>query len=233
MQSYYFTSKLKPSFIFLNFENYIYHNKKIYMADSKHFNEIFEQSISDYHITDDINKNLTNPYSENTLDFLLYKKNWIDTVQWHLEDIIREPSINPVEALKIKRKIDKSNQDRTDLVELIDNFFFEEFKIITPKKNAFIATETPAWAIDRLSILNLKIFHMREEAEREDAESDHKEKCSFKLSILLQQKKDLTTAINQLFENITNGNAVIKTYKQMKMYNDPNLNPILRASSKK
>ncbi len=233
MQSYYFTSKLKPSFIFLNFGNCIYNNKTTYMTDSKNFNKIFEKSISDYHITDDINKNLSNPYTENTLDSLLYKKNWIDTVQWHLEDIIREPSINPDEALKIKRKIDKSNQDRTDLVELIDNFFFEEFKTVTPKKNAFIATETPAWAIDRLSILNLKIFHMREEAEREDAESDHKEKCNFKLSILLQQKTDLTTAINQLFDNIINGNAVIKTYKQMKMYNDPNLNPILRASSKK
>ncbi len=203
------------------------------MIDSKYFNEIFEQSISDYHIKNDINTPAKNPFGEKSLDFLLYKKNWIDTVQWHLEDIIREPSINPDKALEIKRRIDKSNQDRTDLVELIDDWFFDEFKDIKPENNAFIATETPAWAIDRLSILNLKIYHMREEAERADASSEHKEKCSFKLKILLQQREDLSLAINQLFDNIKSGKAIIKTYKQMKMYNDPNLNPVLRASSKK
>jgi len=202
------------------------------MTDSNHFNKIFKQSISDYHITDDISKNLSNPYTENTLDFLLYKKNWIDTVQWHLEDIIREPSIKPEKALEIKRKIDKSNQDRTDLVELIDDWFFDEFKTVAAQKNAFIATETPAWAIDRLSILNLKIYHMREEAERKDADEAHINKCSAKLNVLLQQRKDLSLGINQLFDNIKSGKAVIKTYKQMKMYNDPNLNPVLRAAKK-
>jgi len=203
------------------------------MIDSKHFNKIFEQSIFDYHITDDVNKTIINPYDEGILDFLLYKKNWIDTVQWHLEDIIREPSIDAKKALEIKRRIDKSNQERTDLVELIDDFFFNEFNNIKSNKNAFIATETPAWAIDRLSILNLKIYHMKEESEREDADKNHKNNCLNKLNILLQQKEDLTTAVNQLFENITKGNAVIRTYKQMKMYNDSNLNPVLRASLKK
>ncbi len=203
------------------------------MTVSKDFNRIFEQCIFDYHITNDVNKALSNPYPEKTIDSLLYKKNWIDTVQWHLEDIIREPSIDAKKALEIKRKIDKSNQDRTDLVELIDDFFFDEFKDTKADKNAFIATETPAWAIDRLSILNLKIYHMREESERKDADEEHKNKCAFKLKILLQQREDLTLAIKQLFDNIKSGKAVIKTYKQMKMYNDPSLNPVLRASSKK
>jgi len=233
MQSYNFTSNLKPSLFFLNFGHFIKTFLFKQMIDSKHFNKIFEKSISDYHINNEINHEIINPYEENTLDFLLYKKNWIDTVQWHLEDIIREPKINEEKALKIKRKIDISNQDRTDLVEVIDDWFFNEFKNINHKKNAFIATETPAWAIDRLSILNLKIYHMREESEREDAENEHLKKCSFKLKILLQQRKDLSLAINQLFDNIKNGYAIIKTYKQMKMYNDPNLNPVLRASFKK
>ncbi len=203
------------------------------MINSKDFNTIFEQSISDYHKKYDISQAINNSFETDTLEFLLYKKNWIDTVQWHLEDIIREPNINADKALEIKRKIDKSNQDRTDLVERIDDFFFNEFKAIKPNENAFIATETPAWAIDRLSILNLKIYHMREEAERKDADANHREKCTFKTNVLLQQREDLSLAINQLFENIKTGKAIIKTYKQMKMYNDPNLNPVLRASSKK
>ncbi|NPA68212.1 MAG: DUF4254 domain-containing protein [Chlorobi bacterium] len=203
------------------------------MTDTKYFNEIFEKSINDYHIKDNINTEISNPYKENSLENLLYKKNWIDTVQWHLEDIIREPGISPEKALEIKRKIDKSNQDRTDLVELIDDWFFDELKDIKPDNDAFIATETPAWAIDRLSILNLKIYHMRQETKRTDADEEHLNKCSHKLKILLQQREDLTTAISQLFENIKKGKAVIKTYKQMKMYNDPKLNPVLRASAKK
>ncbi len=233
MQSYYFTLKQKPSFIFLNFGHCLHLLQKNHMINTKHFNTIFEQSISDYHITDDINKTIVNPYNEGTIDFLLYKKNWIDTVQWHLEDIIREPSIDAKKALEIKRKIDKSNQDRTDLVELIDDWFFEEFKNTKPEKNAFIATETPAWAIDRLSILNLKIYHMKEEAERKDADEEHIKKCSLKLKTLQQQREDLSLAINQLFDNLKKGKAIIKTYKQMKMYNDPKLNPVLRAAEKK
>ncbi|MCF6366677.1 MAG: DUF4254 domain-containing protein [Bacteroidales bacterium] len=198
--------------------------------DSKLFNKIFEESIKKYHIKNDITLKHSSEYKEDSIEFLLDKKNWIDTVQWHLEDIIREPAIEPEKALIFKRAIDKSNQDRTDLVELIDDYYFNELKNVEANSSAFIATETPAWAIDRLSILNLKIYHMREEAEREDADSEHKEKCSFKLKILLQQREDLSLAINQLFKNIKTGKAIIKTYKQMKMYNDPKLNPILRNS---
>ncbi len=203
------------------------------MIDIQKFNEIFEQSINDYYKKNDIDLKWENPFDDNSLENLLYKKNRIDTIQWKLEDIIREPSIAPDKALKIKRRIDASNQERTDLVEQIDELFFDKFKDINAEKNAFIATETPAWAIDRLSILNLKIYHMRLETERNDAEKAHIEKCTFKLNVLLQQRKDLTLAIEQLFENIKTGKAVIKTYKQMKMYNDPNLNPFLRASAKK
>ena len=154
--------------------------------DSTLFNQIFEASINKYHIKDDITILFDSIYEKGNIDYLLDKKNWIDTVQWHLEDIIREPSIDPDKALVIKRMIDKSNQDRTDLVELIDDYYFEEFKDTKPNNDAFIATETPAWAIDRLSILNLKIYHMREEAERMDADAEHREKCSHKLNVLLQ-----------------------------------------------
>ena len=197
------------------------------------FNRIFEDTINEYHKYDSVDHPFESKYEEGSLEYLLNKKNWIDTVQWHLEDIIREPSIEPVKALEIKRRIDKSNQDRTDLVELLDDHFFDMFKDTKPQKDAFIATETPAWAVDRLSILNLKIYHMREEAERDDASQEHREKCSFKLKMLLQQREDLSTAIDQLFDMLKKGKAIIKTYKQMKMYNDPSLNPVLRKSEGK
>ncbi len=196
--------------------------------DSTLLNRIFTESIEKYHIKDDVNQEFPELYSPDSVEYLLFKKNWIDTVQWHLEDIIRKPDINPVEALKIKRRIDKSNQDRTDLVEDIDDFLFEKFKDVKPKPDAILNTETPAWAIDRLSILNLKIYHMREEAQRPDADEVHRATCDFKLSVLLQQQKDLSAAVDQLFENLQNGSFIVKTYKQMKMYNDPNLNPMLR-----
>ncbi len=198
--------------------------------DSKLFNEIFEASIKRYHIKDDVTAKLSSKYNEDTIEYLLDKKNWIDTVQWHLEDVIRDPEIEPEKALIFKRAIDKSNQDRTDLVELIDDYFFSEFKDVKANPDAYIATETPAWAIDRLSILNLKIYHMREETEREDATEEHRAKSAFKLKVLLQQREDLSLAINQLFENIKSGKSVIKTYKQMKMYNDPSTNSFLRKS---
>jgi len=191
------------------------------------FFEVFEQSIIDYHVYDSIEQEVKNPYNKEDFKFLLYQKNWIDTVQWHLEDIIRDPEIHPKEALKIKRIIDASNQKRTDLVEFIDGHFLQKYKNVKVFDTATINTETIAWAIDRLSILALKIFHMREEANRESAEEKHKLNCQSKLDVLMDQKKDLCEAIDQLIQDIEEGKKYIKVYKQMKMYNDEDLNPVL------
>lgn len=194
--------------------------------------DIFEQSINNYHITDNVDEIEKNPYEKNSLEQILYSKNWIDTVQWHLEDIIRDENINPVKALEIKRRIDASNQKRTDLVEYIDSWFLQQYKEVQSNDDAKINTETPAWAVDRLSILALKVYHMQIEATRESASDEHKKKCQEKLNVLLEQKKDLSLAIDQLLENIENGKVKIKTYKQMKMYNDEELNPILYQNKK-
>ena len=199
---------------------------------SLYFFKIFDQSINDYHVKDSIETQIKNPYPKNQFEHLLYQKNWIDTVQWHLEDIIRDPEIEPVEALKIKRVIDASNQKRTDLVEFIDGYFLNKFKDIEPNKNATLNSETIAWALDRLSILALKIFHMSEEANRENAEESHKTSCQNKLDVLNEQKIDLSTAIDQLIQDIEKGNKYMKSYKQMKMYNDEELNPVLYKAKK-
>ena len=188
---------------------------------------IFNKSIEDYHITDDVDAAKPNHYENNSLEQILYDKNWIDTVQWHLEDIIRDENIDPVKALEIKRRIDASNQKRTDLVEFIDSWFLNKYKKTTPNADAKINTETTAWAVDRLSILALKVYHMDLEANRTSASDEHREKCQMKLNTLLEQKKDLSSAIDQLLNDIENGLVKIKTYKQMKMYNDETLNPIL------
>jgi len=190
-------------------------------------NQIFDESVKDYHKTDDVDTAIINRYEFKTIEYYLYLKNWIDTVQWHLEDIIRNPQIDPVEALALKRRIDSSNQDRTDLVELIDSYFLDQNKEVEPKIDATINTESPAWAIDRLSILHLKIYHMQQEVDRKDSSVDHMQQCKTKLNILLEQKVDLSTAIQQLIEDISTGNKKMKVYKQMKMYNDPALNPVL------
>ena len=192
---------------------------------------IFEKSINKYHIEDDVYQSFTNPYPKDDIDHLLYRKNWIDTVQWHYEDIIRDPNIDPVAALTLKRKIDASNQDRTDLVEYIDSYFLDKYRSVQTNDGAVINTESPAWAIDRLSILSLKIYHMNEEATRTDASKDHLEKCQQRLQVLLEQKKDLSTAINRLLADIENGDKYMKVYKQMKMYNDDELNPVLRKKA--
>ena len=190
---------------------------------------IFEKSIKDYHINDQIDTPINNPYDKEDIRHLFYHKNWVDTVQWHLEDIIRDPEINALEALKIKRRIDKSNQVRTDMVEFIDSYFLDLYKNVSVKNNAKINTESPAWAYDRFSILALKIYHMREEATRSDASDAHRSSCEKKLQVLLEQQKDLSTAIDELLEDFQNGDKYMKVYKQMKMYNDDNLNPVLRA----
>lgn len=195
--------------------------------------KIFNQSVEDYHIYDNVDSKENNPFEPNTLEWILYSKNWIDTVQWHLEDIIREEDIDPSEALKIKRRIDSLNQKRTDLVEQIDFWFYKKYESIVPNSDARINSETPAWCIDRFSILSLKIYHMAIETSREDASSEHKQKCLDKLHVLREQKIDLSTAIDQLLSDIENGKVKMKLYKQMKMYNDESLNPILYQKMQK
>lgn len=190
-------------------------------------NDIFNKTIDDYHLTDNVDEPIRNPYERGTIEFDLYLKNWIDTVQWHLEDIIRDPAIDPVAALALKRRIDRSNQERTDLVEQIDSYFYTMYSDTQPTDSASINTESPAWAVDRLSILALKIYHMQEQVRRTDATDEHKAKCQAKLDILLQQRADLSLAIDQLLDDFANGRKYMKVYKQMKMYNDPSTNPIL------
>ena len=190
-------------------------------------NKIFNQAIADYHIKDNIDTPINNPFEEGTIENRLYLKCWIDTDQWHFEDIIRDPQIDPAEALVLKRRIDKSNQDRTDLVEQIDSYFREVYKDVKVLDDARINTESPAWAVDRLSILALKIYHMKEQVERPEASEEHKAKCQAKLNVLLEQQVDLSTAIDQLLEDIEAGRKYMKVYRQMKMYNDPSTNPVL------
>ncbi len=197
------------------------------MAFTDICNKIFNESITDYHVKDNVDIPIQNPYPLKSIEYYLYLKNWIDTVQWHFEDIIRDPHIDPTEALLLKRRIDKSNQDRTDLVELIDSYFLDKFKAVTVLPDALINTESPAWAIDRLSILALKIYHMQQEVNRTDTSLEHHQQCEKKLNILLEQQKDLSTAIGQLLDDIAAGRKYMKVYKQMKMYNDPALNPVL------
>ena len=190
-------------------------------------NRIFAQAVKDYHCTDDVDAPIRNPYEAGTIEHDLYLKNWIDTVQWHLEDIIRDPHIDPVEALALKRRIDKSNQDRTDLVERIDSYFWELFQDIKPHPDARINTESPAWAIDRLSILHVKLWHMQEQVDRTDVSAEQHDKCVVKMTILKEQLSDMTTSISQLLDDYAAGRRIMKVYRQMKMYNDPTLNPVL------
>lgn len=194
-------------------------------------NKIFQDVIEKYHIVNTVDQSFSNVYDKDShlIEHLLYRKCWIDTVQWHYEDIIRDPQIDPVAALTLKRQIDASNQDRTDMVEYIDSYFLEEYKDVAAKPNATINTESPAWGIDRLSILALKIYHMNEEATRLDATDEHRAACQAKLDVLLEQRVDLSTAIDTLLDDIKNGNKYMKVYKQMKMYNDDELNPVLRS----
>jgi len=189
--------------------------------------KIFKQSIDKYHLIDKVDQSFENPFQSNSIDHLLYRKNWIDTVQWHYEDLIRDPEIDPVKGMNLKRKIDASNQDRTDTVEYIDGYFLDLYKDVQPFKSATVNSESPAWAIDRLSILELKIYHMEEEANRLEASNSHRQSCSNKLQILLIQRIDLSSAIDQLLEDLNKGYKFMKVYKQMKMYNDQETNPVL------
>ena len=189
--------------------------------------EVFSKSIDDYHMKDHVDTPLQNPYEDKHIGHLLYHKNWVDTVQWHLEDIIRNPDIDPVEALQLKRRIDKSNQERTDMVEYLDAYFLNLYSDVVIHDEATLNTESPAWAIDRYSILALKIYHMKEESLRSDATDSHRQGCAQKLQVLLMQKVDLSQAIETLLQDIEAGRKYMKVYKQMKMYNDEELNPVL------
>ncbi len=197
------------------------------MSFTEQANQIFRQVINDYHLTDNVDTPIRNPFQRDTIEYSLYLKCWIDTVQWHYEDIIRDPHINPTKALALKRRIDHSNQDRTDLVEEIDSYFRKVYSDVKPLADARLNTESPAWAVDRLSILALKIYHMQEQVNRTDASKEHRQKCQAKLSVLLEQQIDLSTAIDQLLEDYAQGRKVMKVYRQMKMYNDPSTNPVL------
>lgn len=197
------------------------------MTFTEQANKIFIQVIQDYHLTDNVDTPIRNPYDRDSIEFSLYLKCWIDTVQWHYEDIIRDPHIDPTEALALKRRIDRSNQERTDLVEEIDTYFRSYYSDVKPLPDARLNTESPAWAVDRLSILALKIYHMQEQANRTDASKEHRERCNMKLQVLLEQQIDLSTAIDQLLDDYAKGRKVMKVYRQMKMYNDPSTNPIL------
>ncbi len=197
------------------------------MTFTEQANKIFNQAIRDYHLTDNVDTPIRNPYERDSIEFQLYTKCWIDTVQWHLEDLIRDPHIDLAEALALKRRIDHSNQDRTDLVEEIDSYFRQLYSNVTPLPDARLNTESPAWAVDRLSILALKIWHMQEQVERKDATEEHRQRCKEKLNVLLEQQVDLSTAIDQLLEDIEQGRKYMKVYRQMKMYNDASTNPVL------
>ena len=201
------------------------------MTFTEQANRIFCQVIEDYHLTDNVDTTIHNPYSRDSIEHSLYLKCWIDTVQWHYEDIIRDPHIAPQDALALKRRIDRSNQDRTDLVEDIDSYFRRLYSEVKPLPDARLNTESPAWAVDRLSILALKIWHMKEQAERTDATDEHRAKCSAKLDVLLEQQADLSLAIDQLLDDIEAGRKYMKVYRQMKMYNDPATNPVLYKRS--
>lgn len=201
------------------------------MLNANQCYDAFQRSVDDYHVTDHVDAPVKNPYPAGSFEHLLYAKNWIDTVQWHLEDIIRLPEINPAEALKIKRRIDKSNQDRTDMVEKMDDYFLDQFKSVMPKPSAKINSETPAWLLDRMSILLLKIYHMKEQTERKDASAEHIAKCKAKLDVLMEQRSDMQLAFDQLMEDIRTGDRKMKVYRQMKMYNDASLNPMLYQKS--
>ena len=194
---------------------------------SKKAIEIFEKSVNDYHVYDDITRNPNNPFENKSFEHLLYEKNWIDTVQWHYEDIIRDPDIDPKEGMKLKRLIDSSNQNRTEMVEYIDSYFLNLYSNVNPKENAKVNTESPAWAIDRLSILILKIYHMEEESNRKDVSEDHRNNCQKKLNVLIEQREDLSESIDQLLIDLSTGIKKMRVYKQMKMYNDESLNPVL------
>lgn len=187
------------------------------------FTKIFRESIEDWHKNQESN----NPYIGDSLEFILYNKNQIDTIQWHVEDEIRRIDILDKEIASLKRKIDSLNQQRTDLVEKLDDIFLNQFQLVVQTKDSRMNSETPAWLVDRMSILELKIYHMEEQTQRTDVSEEHRNTCANKLKVLLEQRADMILCMNQLIEDLTLGKKYMKVYRQMKMYNDKSLNPSL------
>ncbi|NCN08463.1 MAG: DUF4254 domain-containing protein [Leptospira sp.] len=192
--------------------------------DAKHVVSVFQKSVIDWHKEE---KPSNNPYDPQSIDHTLYQKNQVDTIQWHIEDEIRRPDIPLEEVVALKRKIDALNQDRTDTVEKLDDFVGELVKNVTVQPGARLNSESPAWLMDRMSILELKIFHMKEQVERKDASPEHLQNCQNKLNILTEQREDLILCLDELIEDYAKGIRRFKVYRQMKMYNDKNLNPSL------
>ena len=197
------------------------------MITAKHCNNLFDKCIEHYHVLDTVDQTFENPPQESEIEQLLYQKCWIDTVQWHYEDLIRDPQINPADGMALKRLIDASNQRRTDMVEQIDDWFLAGFEGVNAEENATINTESPAWVVDRLSILALKIYHMQEQAARANVAADHIQQAKTKLAVLAEQQADLSTSFDELLEDIATGRRKMKVYRQMKLYNDPATNPVL------
>jgi hypothetical protein len=199
---------------------------------AKDCNKTFKLAIENYHIHDDVNAKKPNPFDKGSLNYIMYDKCWIDTVQWHLEDLIRIPDLDPKKGIALKQRIDKSNQNRTDMVEIIDDYYFSLFEA-SSRNASSMNTESPGWVVDRLSILCLKIFHMEEQVSRTDVDNLHIDDCRKKLGILSLQQNDLSDAFDQLLEDYKNGIKKMKVYRQMKMYNDAKLNPELYRQKKK
>jgi len=196
--------------------------------------DIFKACTRDYHARDEVDAQEQNPYARGTMAALLYTKHWVDVVQWHLEDIIRDPEIDAGEALRVKRRIDELNQWRTELVELLDDRLAKEYEGVKLQPGARLNTESLAWAMDRLSILELKLFHMEQESCREGVPETHVQCCVDRVAVLAEQQADLMKAIDQLFEDLRTGRRYVRVYRQFKMYNDPMLNPVLyRGGGKK
>ncbi len=148
---------------------------------------------------------------------------------WHEEDKARDPTASDHEIAAVKRRIDRLNQERNDWIERLDEYILNNLAAwgVRPLPRAKLNTETPGAAIDRLSILALRIYHMEEQTQRTDVDEEHRERARAKLSILHQQHEDLSTALADLLADLFSGKRVMKIYRQFKMYNDPAYNPYL------
>ena len=160
---------------------------------------------------------------------LVSKQHFFNFELWHQEDMARDSDAPDSKIAAVKRTIDVLNQQRNDLIEQIDQYLLNilQKKNVQYVKDADMNSETPGSIIDRLSINALKIYHMEEETQRTDVNNDHLKKCSVKVSVLYDQRNDLKKSLDKLLYDLSIGEKQLKVYKQMKMYNDENLNPVL------